>query len=403
MWWCLEPKKKAADALISHHPGTKPAVPLLTLSQTAAAEHAAALNARGGGGGSGILRPPPGSSILSSKPAAAPSPFTPSSPGAAATVVVSNVGESSGKAVTDRLRQLLPGLPLCGYRREGPPGAPQDADRSREVVVVELGSGEAAAALLERAARRPDAIHPFQIRAGVGVATSLPPSAFPSSAAAPPGALSVSPPPLFHRPPPPPPPSMASEGGNEASSAAAEGRWGHSVLAGRLKPRTAAPPSAVVTTERPTLASMIELQQRKKPAVKMAKARKGGGAGVNGKLAAAEEALLRPGQVVRSNRWEGLLSDSDEEREEEAGAQARAAAGGNGTEEKEEEEREEQALSSPAPAPATGTVDSPPPLSVQEEEEEEEEEDDDIENSCKACTYVYFSGDYCPICNHPRK
>jgi hypothetical protein len=388
-------------------------VPLLTLSQTAAAEHAAALNARGG-----ILRAPPGSGILNNnKSAATPSPFAPSSPGAAATVVVSNLGESSGKAVTDRLRQLLPGLPLCGYRREGPPGAPQDADRSREVVVVELGSGEAAAALLERAARRPDAIHPFQIRAGVGVATSLPP-AFPSTlAAAPPssGALSAPPPGLSYRPPPqqqqqqPVSSSTASEGGG---GEAAGGRWGHSVLAGRLKPRTAPlPPSAVATTERPTLASMIEQQQRKKPAVKMAKARKGGGAGVNGKLAAAEEELTRPGHAVRSNRWEGLLSDSDEEREEEEGKAAAGRQAQAATEEEGEEEGQEQQAASPVPAPAAAAIPSPP-LSEQEEEgdeegedeeEEEEEEEEEIEIACKACTYVYFSADFCPICHHPRK
>jgi hypothetical protein len=295
-------------------------------------------------------------------------------------------------------------------------------DRSREILVVELGSGDAAAALLERAARRPDSIHPFQLRAGVGVSTSLPPAPSSSSssstaaaaaaavAAAGAGAGAAG---GLARLPPPPSSSLGGEGGQGDASS----RWGHSVLAGRLKSRTAPLPplAAVATTGRPTLAAMIERQQKNQP--KVAKARRGGGSGVNGKLAAAEEEL-RPGQVVRSNRWTGLLSDSEGEEEEEekkgapkaaAGAAAAEGAAKDGKAEQEGKgEGDGRAAAAPAPAPVPAAP-SPPPSEEDEEEAEEEDEEEaeedemEMEVTCQACTYVYFSGDYCPICSHPRK
>lgn len=326
-------------------------------------------------------------------------------------MVVSNLGEHSGKSITDRLRQLLPGLPLCGFRRESPPGAPQDADRTREILVVELSSGEAAAALLDRAARRPDALHPFQLRAGVGVAVA---AAAPASLSIPArGAAAgagVGAAPLR----PAAAPSEGGSGGGGEAASSAGGRWGQSVLAGRLKPRTVPPPA---TTElRPTLFSaMMEQQQRK-----VSKVRKGGvaGAEVNARLAAAEE--LRPGQVMRSNRWEGLLSDDEEEEGAGAGKAGAGAGAGEapGKESEGPQEEGEGAHGDGGEQAADGDADaSARALSAassehgdgeaeeggEEEDEWEDEEDDmEVEVACPRCTFIH-SADFCPMCEAPRK
>lgn len=102
----------AANAAASA-PGHR--APLVLLSEAAAAETLA-------GRSSCIAAITPSSSSSSTRfTAAHPPPTTSTTSSPSASLLVTNIGEASGKVVTDRLRLLCPSLPLLGYHSREPP------------------------------------------------------------------------------------------------------------------------------------------------------------------------------------------------------------------------------------------------------------------------------------------
>ncbi|EWM20924.1 nf-x1-like transcription factor [Nannochloropsis gaditana] len=362
--------------------------------------------------------------------------LTPPLPPSSASLLVANIGELSGKTVTDRLRCLYPALPLLGYHfREPPPDASPRLEPFPPALVVHLGSVQALAALLDEAKARPADLHPFVLKASLGGAS------------------------VVIRPVAPPPGTKAAKGGNleppQGQSSAQDGqqRWGSSVLPGRLKPRSLPPPSSTVSSSSSPLSSastphkVAETRSTTIGALlatgshvnKQRGRTKGGNAGhEGGKLrgggARSDQVELQPGQGIASNRWAWLEMDGDdgdseeeeeereeeeeeheeeeeekqERKEEEKECRAGADKGFNrdgvrdGGAETDREGNRREGMKTTALSMDERVGDGTEGIGVGEEGEEEEEwEEEELEVACSACTFKHLC-DYCPMCMTPR-
>lgn len=93
------------------------------------------------------------------------------------TLIISQISpEISGKVVTDRLKSLIPDLPLISYYF-------QERDpNDLQILMVELGSEEAMIALIEKARMRPEVLNPFRLRPAHPITVPPPPPPpYPSS------------------------------------------------------------------------------------------------------------------------------------------------------------------------------------------------------------------------------
>eukprot|EP00624_Nannochloropsis_granulata_P002787 evm.model.NODE_24061_length_13748_cov_26.966177.3 len=394
--------------------------PLVLLSEAAAAETLA-------GRSSCIAAINPSSSSSSTRfTAAHPPPTTSTTSSPSASLLVTNIGEASGKVVTDRLRLLCPSLPLLGYHSREPPS--EYAEPSPPALVVSLTSLQSLATLLDEARARPQVLFPFVLKATLGGVVVVVKPVTPSAECQQQQRL-----------------QQQAQGEQQQQQQQQRPKWGTSVLAGKLKPRTLPLPSSlapssssssheVAETRPTTIASLLAsssgkqaMKEQQKLDKSQAKLTKQGGKKRGGGRTRGGENVdeLRPGQAIASNRWAGLVNEEDEDEDEEGREGKREGERGevqdkaplgkqlHRDEEEEEEEEEDDDEEEEEEKEARKAHIVAYNYGEEEEEEEEKEEDEDeeeeegeeeeeeLEVSCPACTYKHLS-DFCPMCVTPR-
>jgi len=402
----------AATAATARAGAPGPRAPLVLLSEAAAAETLA-------GRTSGLAAMTSGStrSTASHSP-----PTTSETSSSSASLLVTNIGESSGKVVTDRLRLLCPSLPLLGYHCREPPS--EYAEPSPPALVVSLASLQSLASLLDEARARPQVLFPFVLMATLGGV------------------------PVVVKPVPPAAECLQQQRLQQQSQRQQQQqqqqrpKWETSVLAGKLKPRTLPSLSSlpfsssfssshvVAETRLTTIASLLAsssgkqaMKEQQKLGKSQAKVTKQGGKKRGGRRTREGENVdeLRPGQAIVCNRWAGLVDDEDEDEDEEEEGREGKREGERGEvqdkaslgmqlhrdEEEEEEEGNDKEDEKEVRKVHTVTDDSGEDEEKDGENEDEDEEEEgggveeELEVSCPACTYKHMS-DFCPMCMTPR-